>query len=105
MKVLRLAAPVLALALLAGCQQPAVESPSPVPSPDASPAPSYARSAAPAPALQLAKGDQVRHRAFGLGMVLSAQKVGGDVLLEIAFDQVGTKRLMLKSAASHMEKV
>ena len=35
MKVLRLAAPVLALALLAGCQQPAVESPSPVPSPDA----------------------------------------------------------------------
>lgn len=28
-KVLRLAAPVLALALLAGCQQPAVESPSP----------------------------------------------------------------------------
>ena len=71
----------------------------------ASPAPSYARSAAPAPALQLAKGDQVRHRAFGLGMVLSAQKVGGDVLLEIAFDQVGTKRLMLKSAASHMEKV
>ena len=71
----------------------------------ASPAPSYAGSAAPAPALQLAKGDQVRHRAFGLGMVLSAQKVGGDVLLEIAFDQVGTKRLMLKSAASHMEKV
>ena len=71
----------------------------------ASPAPSYARSTAPAPALQLAKGDQVRHRAFGLGMVLSAQKVGGDVLLEIAFDQVGTKRLMLKSAASHMEKV
>ena len=41
MKVLRLAAPVLALALLAGCQQPAVESPSPVPSPDAPPAPSY----------------------------------------------------------------
>ena len=69
----------------------------------ASPAPSYAGSAA--PALQLAKGDQVRHRAFGLGLVLSAQKMGGDVLLEIAFDQVGTKRLMLKSAAAHMEKM
>lgn len=41
MKALRLAAPVLALALLAGCQQPAVESPSPDPSPEASPAPSY----------------------------------------------------------------
>ena len=30
---------------------------------------------------------------------------GGDALLEIAFDDVGTKRLMLKSAAAHMEKL
>ena len=28
-----------------------------------------------------------------------------DALLEIAFDNVGTKRLMLKSAAAHMQKV
>ena len=39
------------------------------------------------------------------GMVLSVQKMGGDALLEIAFDNVGTKRLMLKSAAAHMQKV
>lgn len=39
MKALRWAAPVLALLLLAGCQQPAADSPSP--SPDTSPAPSY----------------------------------------------------------------
>ena len=26
-------------------------------------------------------------------------------LVEIAFDNVGTKRLMLKSAAAHMEKI
>ncbi|MGI5963483.1 MAG: ATP-dependent helicase [Lawsonibacter sp.] len=51
------------------------------------------------------KGDMVRHTAFGQGMVLSVQKMGGDALLEIAFDGVGTKRLMLKSAASHMEKL
>ena len=51
------------------------------------------------------KGDTVRHKAFGNGMVLSVQKMGGDALLEIAFDNVGTKRLMLKSAAAHMEKI
>lgn len=39
MKALRWAAPALALLLLAGCQQPAADSPSP--SPDASPVPSY----------------------------------------------------------------
>ena len=38
-------------------------------------------------------------------MVLSVQKMGGDALIEIAFDNVGTKRLMLKSAAQHMKKL
>ena len=56
-------------------------------------------------ALQLAKGDMVRHRAFGQGMVLSIQPMGGDALVEIAFDNVGTKRLMLKFAAAQMEKI
>ena len=55
--------------------------------------------------LQLAKGDMVDHKAFGRGMVLSVQTMGGDALVEIAFDNVGTKRLMLKSAAAHMTKV
>ena len=45
------------------------------------------------------------HKAFGRGMILSIQKMGGDALAEIAFDEVGTKRLMLKSAAAHMEKL
>ena len=60
-------------------------------------------SAAPLPAYQ--KGDSVEHKAFGRGMILSMQKMGGDALVEIAFDNVGTKRLMLKSAAQHMKKV
>ena len=55
--------------------------------------------------LQLSKGDMVRHRAFGEGMVLSVQAMGGDALVEIAFDNVGTKRLMLKAAQAHMEKM
>ena len=55
--------------------------------------------------LQIAKGDMVSHKAFGKGMVLSLQPMGGDALVEIAFDNVGTKRLMLKSAAAHMKKM
>ena len=62
-----------------------------------------AAAAASMPAFQ--KGDTVKHTAFGQGMILSVQKMGGDALLEIAFDNVGTKRLMLKSAASHMQKL
>ena len=50
------------------------------------------------------KGDMVRHKVFGRGMVVSTQKMGGDMLLEIAFDNVGTKRMMAKTAAQHMSK-
>ena len=53
----------------------------------------------------LRKGDTVMHKAFGRGMILAAEKVGGDALLEVAFDKVGTKRLMLKSAAAYMHKI
>ena len=51
------------------------------------------------------KGDMLQHKAFGKGMVLSIQPMGGDALIEIAFDNVGTKKLMLKSAAQHMTKL
>ena len=53
----------------------------------------------------LNKGDMVLHTAFGRGMVLSVVKMGGDALLEIAFDQIGTKKLMLKSASAHIKKL
>ncbi len=55
--------------------------------------------------LELNKGDMVQHTAFGRGMVLSVMKMGGDALLEIAFDQIGTRKLMAKSASSHMKKL
>ncbi len=58
-----------------------------------------------APSLELNKGDMVSHTAFGKGLVLSVLKMGGDALLEIAFDQVGTKKLMAKSASAHMKKL
>lgn len=43
-------------------------------------------------------GDTVRHKSFGTGVVLSTQPMGGDVLLEVAFDKAGTKKLMANFA-------
>ena len=39
-------------------------------------------------------GDRVKHVTFGEGTILSSKKMGGDTLYEIAFDKVGTKKLM-----------
>ncbi len=58
-----------------------------------------------APILELNKGDMVEHTAFGRGLVLSVLKMSGDALLEIAFDRVGTKKLMAKTASVHMKKL
>ncbi len=55
--------------------------------------------------LELNKGDMVEHTAFGRGMVLTVLKMSGDALLEIAFDQVGTKKLMAKAASAHMKRL
>ena len=45
-----------------------------------------------------AAGDVVIHPTFGQGTVLSARPLGNDVLLEIAFEEAGTKKLMSKFA-------
>ena len=55
--------------------------------------------------LELNQGDMVMHAAFGKGLVLSVLKMGGDALLEIAFDDIGTKKLMAKTASAHMKKL
>ncbi|MGN1001164.1 MAG: ATP-dependent helicase [Oscillospiraceae bacterium] len=59
--------------------------------------------AAAAPAFQ--KGEMVEHKSFGRGMIVSMTPMGGDHLVEIAFDKVGTKRLMLKAASRLMKKL
>ena len=41
-----------------------------------------------------APGDRVRHMNFGEGEILSVKPMGADVLYEIIFDKVGTKKLM-----------
>ncbi|MBR5870304.1 MAG: UvrD-helicase domain-containing protein [Clostridia bacterium] len=39
-------------------------------------------------------GDKVSHFTFGKGVILSVREMGADILYEIAFDNVGTKKLM-----------
>lgn len=49
-------------------------------------------------------GDKVNHKAFGKGEIVKKTPMGGDALVEIEFESVGTKRLMLKVAAANMTK-
>lgn len=47
-----------------------------------------------APVARFEVGDAVRHVSFGVGTILSVRSMGADVLYEIAFESVGTKKLM-----------
>ena len=51
------------------------------------------------------EGDRVRHKAFGVGTIRKLTPMGGDALAEVAFDDLGLKRLMLRAASAHMEKI
>ncbi len=48
-------------------------------------------------------GDCVFHKVFGKGMIMKAEKMGRDTMLEIAFDKAGTKTLMANFCK--MEKI
>ncbi|MFR5640094.1 MAG: hypothetical protein ACLUDF_03210 [Butyricicoccus sp.] len=69
------------------------------------PSASLASAAKSKPLPNFAAGDRVFHKAFGDGLIVSVKPMGGDALLEIAFDQKGTKRLMAKSAGQFMHKI
>ena len=43
-------------------------------------------------------GDTVCHKSFGTGTVLTITPMGGDMLLEVAFDKAGTKKMMANYA-------
>ena len=51
-----------------------------------------------------ALGDSVRHKAFGSGVITKMSPMGGDYLIEINFESVGVKKLMLRAAAQYMTK-
>ena len=57
------------------------------------------------PLLQLSVGDAVLHQAFHEGTVAKITPMGNDALLEIDFPSVGKKKLMLRTASLHMEKL
>ena len=52
-----------------------------------------AQPAAPA-VFDFTTGERVKHLVFGEGTILSITPMGGDHLVEVAFDRVGTKRIM-----------
>ena len=52
----------------------------------------------PAPAGTYRVGDTVLHKTFGTGLIVSATPMANDTLLEVAFDQVGTKKLFANFA-------
>ena len=74
-------------------RRPSVKKPVDVPKPTAA-----------KPEIVFAEGDSVNHKAFGPGVVTKVQPTGNDALIEVEFEKVGTKRLMMKSAASFMKK-
>lgn len=70
------------------------------------PKPSFAPSAPKAaPKPDYAVGDNVRHKAFGKGEIVKMTPMGNDFLIEIGFEGGVSKKLMLRAAALHMEKI
>lgn len=69
------------------------------------------RSAPPAPprtetpAPSFAEGNRVEHKAFGPGVLTKMTPMGGDFLIEVQFERVGVKKLMLRIAAQNMKKL
>ncbi|MGN1134789.1 MAG: ATP-dependent helicase [Oscillospiraceae bacterium] len=49
-------------------------------------------------AAALVAGDRVKHNVFGEGTIISAKPMGNDHLLEVAFDSIGTKKIMANFA-------
>ena len=60
--------------------------------------------AAPKAAPSFAVGDHVTHKAFGPGVMMKMTPMGGDFLIEVQFEKVGSKKLMLRVAAQMMKK-
>ncbi|MDR2532265.1 MAG: UvrD-helicase domain-containing protein [Oscillospiraceae bacterium] len=46
------------------------------------------------PDVTYSDGERVRHKIFGEGTIIDVNPMGGDFLLEVIFDKVGTKKIM-----------
>ncbi|MBQ3391193.1 MAG: ATP-dependent DNA helicase PcrA, partial [Clostridia bacterium] len=56
------------------------------------------------PEVKYDSGETVIHRKFGRGIITEVKESGGDQLLTILFEEVGTKLLMARFAAAMMKK-
>jgi len=63
------------------------------------------QSSPPVSAPDFKKGDAIEHKTFGHGMITDITTAGNDALLEIAFNEIGTKRFMLNSALRYLSKL
>lgn len=65
---------------------------------------SFGQTAKPSsPKVNYQAGDTVKHKSFGTGVILSVQPMGNDMLMEVAFDKAGTKKMMANYA--RLEKI
>ncbi len=55
------------------------------------------------PLPELSVGLRVHHKAFGDGTIVKMTPMGGDQLIEVSFDSIGNKKLMLRAAARFLE--
>ncbi len=69
------------------------------------PAPSPIFASAPLPAPDFCPGMRIQHKAFGPGVIQEVTPMGGDLLLNIRFEQAGEKLMMAKTAVKFMKKI
>ena len=55
--------------------------------------------------MQLWAGDSGSPHASETVWYSRVRPMGGDALVEVAFDKIGTKKLMLKAAGTHLTKL
>jgi len=65
----------------------------------------YSRTEKKAPVIAFSVGDRIKHMTFGEGTILSVIPMSTDFMYEIAFDTVGTKKLMASYVSKLMKKI
>ena len=55
--------------------------------------------------LSLKAGMQINHKTFGKGKIVTAIAAGNDLLMEIAFEEGGTKRMLRNSVVRYIEVI
>ena len=65
----------------------------------------YAKSEKKAPVVAFQIGDRIKHMTFGEGDIINVIPMSTDFMYEIAFDNVGTKKLMASYVSKLMKKI